>query len=81
VSNTATQLVLTVGTNTDTFTLNSNTKFWVNGTKTAAASVPNVSGDTVRVLASEMTDGSWVAVSVRITSAGPYRTYPTNFVH
>jgi hypothetical protein len=66
VSNTATQLVVTVGTTPDTFTLNGNTKFWVNGASTAAASVPSVTGDKVRLEAVPVTDGSWVALGVSI---------------
>jgi len=66
VSNTATQLVVTVSGAADTFVLNANTKFWVNGASTAAASVPDVSGDAIRVAATPMTDGTSVALRVLV---------------
>jgi hypothetical protein len=72
VSISATQLVITDrSNNTDTFTLNSSTKFSVNGKPTAASSVSSVTGDMVEVQTQTFTDGSVVAVRVAIRLPKP----------
>lgn len=73
-SNDATSLSLTDKSNAvDSFTLDSKTRFWVNGNRTDPSAVPSVTGDHVAVFAVERTDGSWLARGVWIRLPKPKR--------